>query len=291
MIVANIIWGATPPIMKWALGDISVFTLAFLRYAIPVVLLFLFFRSKLAVKVKDLPIIAVSAFFGITLNIGLYFIGLKYTESINVTIIASSSPIFLILCAMLFLGEHPSKKMLLGNLMGLTGIFLVVIQPLFNHTPSTSFWGNLLILGATFASLINTLISKKIMKSYNAYAVTFWTFLVGAITFIPSFLEDQAKYGIFWQHLDPAGVIGILFGSLVSSLLAWFIFYWGLKYIPASETGVYQYIDPVATLLIAVPLLHEYPTPFFVLGSCLVFLGIYVAEGRVHWHPFHKLLK
>ena len=32
VIAANIIWGATPPIFKWALEEINPFTLAFFRF-------------------------------------------------------------------------------------------------------------------------------------------------------------------------------------------------------------------------------------------------------------------
>ena len=28
---------------------------------------------------------------------------------------------------------------------------------------------------------------------------------------------------------------------------------------------------------------------FFAIGSFLVFLGLYLSEGRIQWHPFHKL--
>src|SRR5690242_9815497 len=130
LIAANIIWGAAPPLMKWALEDVPTFTLAFLRFAIPAVLIALFFSRHLKISWKDLPTIFLAAFFGITVNIVFYFIGIHYTESINVTIIASASPVFLVLGSILFLQERPSRKMLLGNLVGLTGVFLIVAEPL-----------------------------------------------------------------------------------------------------------------------------------------------------------------
>jgi drug/metabolite transporter (DMT)-like permease len=50
-------------------------------------------------------------------------------------------------------------------------------------------------------------------------------------------------------------------------------------------------MDPVVTILIAAPLLGEFPDAIFVFGSVFVLLGILMAEGRFHWHPLHLFLK
>jgi len=84
-------------------------------------------------------------------------------------------------------------------------------------------------------------------------------------------------------------VVGIIFGVFFSSALAYFLFYYGLSKISTQEVGLFTYIDPVVAILIAVPLLGEYPNLYFFLGSILIFGGIFIAENRIHWHPFHKL--
>jgi len=74
-----------------------------------------------------------------------------------------------------------------------------------------------------------------------------------------------------------------------SSAAAYFLYYYGLSKIDAQEVGLFTYIDPIAAVLIAMPLLHEFPSIYYLIGSVLVFGGIYLAEGRVHWHPINKL--
>ena len=64
---------------------------------------------------------------------------------------------------------------------------------------------------------------------------------------------------------------------------------YGMSKIETQEVGVFTYIDPVIAVLIAMPLLGEYPTPTFFIGSLFVFLGIFIAERRLHWHPFHRI--
>jgi drug/metabolite transporter (DMT)-like permease len=67
------------------------------------------------------------------------------------------------------------------------------------------------------------------------------------------------------------------------------LFAYGVRYIRTSEVGIFGYIDPIATVLIAYPLLGEGITISFILGALFVFLGIYLAEGRIHYHPLHLL--
>jgi drug/metabolite transporter (DMT)-like permease len=46
----------------------------------------------------------------------------------------------------------------------------------------------------------------------------------------------------------------------------------------ASHAGLYLYLEPLATLALAVPLLGEPLGPFVVLGGGLVLAGVYVGQ-------------
>ena len=91
------------------------------------------------------------------------------------------------------------------------------------------------------------------------------------------------------SQLNMHGWVGILFGVFLSSALAFGLFMFGISKIRAQEVGIFTYIDPVIAVLLAIPLLGEYPTPIFFIGSLCIFVGIMVAEGRLHWHPLHKI--
>lgn len=287
-ILTSIIWGMGSPIFKWSLTTISPLTLAFFRFFIPVLVMLPFIGHLQRVRMKDIFPFTLLGLFDMTFNIGLYFIGLKYTLSINQPVIACSGPIFVLLGSALFLQDRAKRKVLFGNLIGLTGVLFIVVEPIIGAHNGGSVLGNLLFILATLSASIGTLVSKKLAKRYNAFTLLFWTFVVASISFLPILFEDLSS-GTLWQQINVHSLPAILFGGIISSLFAYWLFYWGLHYIKASETAVFSYIDPVAALLIAAPLLHEYPNPIFIFGSVLVFFGIYIAEGRLHWHPIHKL--
>lgn len=290
MIIASTIWGAGAPLFKWSLQGISPLMLAFCRFLIPTIVLLFFFKKMQRIRLGDAFYLILLGVLNCTFNIGLYFLGLQYAPSINAPVIASAGPIFILLGSAMFLRDRATRKVLFGNFVGLTGVLFIVLQPLLQVHQQYSFLGNFLFILSTISAALGTLVSKRLSKRYNAVTLTFWTFFIAALTLLPIPIDELSQHS-FSFHINLPAVIGILYGGLLSSLSAYFLFYWGLRFIKASETTIFTYIDPVAAIIIAAPLLHEFPDAIFIFGSLLVFLGVYIAEGRLHWHPLHKLLK
>lgn len=174
-------------------------------------------------------------------------------------------------------------------LLSLIGVLIVIIGPTFQTGIDKSVFGNLLLIAATISSIVHTILMKKIAKHYDALTLSFWGFLISSATFLPFMLNEIRNIG-FLTNLGVQGITGILFGALLSSLVAYTFYQYALKYITAGETGIFTYIDPFAAIIIAIPLLHETLTPQYILGAFLVFLGIYISEGRIQYHPI-RLLK
>lgn len=291
LIIANIIWGVASPVFKFALVNIPPFTLAFIRFFLAG-LIFLPLTIKKWQKLTPqqwLEIIYVG-FFGITVNISFFFLGLEKTESINVPVIASSGPIFIYLLSILFLKEKPKLKVLVGMLIALFGVSFIILSPLFLDGKKIvvgAIEGNLFILLATLGTVFQTIVGRNVLRKVNAIQVSTITFLFGSITFLPFIQKEFINWNL--SYLNVAGLTGIVYGVLFSSALAYCLFYYGVSKIKAQEVGIFTYIDPVAAIVVAAPLLHEYPNIYYIIGSLLIFGGIYFAEGRIHWHPFHRI--
>jgi drug/metabolite transporter (DMT)-like permease len=289
-IIANIIWGAAPPIYKWSFADVQPYTLAFIRFIIPTLLIAIFAGRYIKIRLKHLPLLVAVGLCDITFNVGLSFFAITKTESINSPIIGSAGPIFLILGSMFLFREKPTKKLLLGNLIGLTGVLLIVMQPLLQSSHKGAVIGNAILIIATISSTCGTLLSKKARPYYHPLTVLFWSFFIGSLTFLPLFLFEVGRYG-FLPHLTLQGITGIIYATGASSIIGYFFYYWAVKYILASDISVFSYVDPVIAVIIAAPLLHEYPTVIFFLGALMVLMGIFLAEGRIHYHPIQKLFQ
>ncbi|PIY72033.1 hypothetical protein COY87_03050 [Candidatus Roizmanbacteria bacterium CG_4_10_14_0_8_um_filter_33_9] len=294
LMITNLIWGAAAPIFKLALQNIPLFTLAFFRFFFASLFMFpLGWKYWQPITLKQFFSIFLLALFAITVNIGFYFLALPKTVSINAPIIGSAQPIFLYLLSIFILKEKPHKRVLWGIIISFLGVMTIVLSPLFLDGGMTllskekAMEGNLLLIIATLGSVMGVLMLKKMVKTVNHFQITSISFIFGALTFFPLMLPELNTWSL--SQLDYRGLIGIIFGAFFSSTIAYSLFNYGISKINAQEVGIFSYIDPIIAVLLAIPLLHEYPTPFFYIGSIFVFGGILIAEGRIHYHPLHLL--
>ena len=291
LIIANIIWGGAPPIFKFALQNIPPFTLAFIRFFFAgLIFLPLALKNFQKISLRQWFEVFLVGFFGVFVNITFFFLGLKKTESINVPIIASSGPVFIYFFSILFLKEKPKLKVFLGMLFALVGVFLIILSPILLDGKKIylgEIEGNFFIVLATFGSVFSTIIGKDLLKKVNPYFVTAFSFLLSSILFLLFVPKELISWSFY--KLNLAGWVGIIYGIFFASALAYFLYYYGLSKVNAQEVGIFTYINPIVTVIIAFPLLNELPSIYYIVGSFFVFGGIYLAEGRVHWHPVHRL--
>ncbi|MFA4872871.1 MAG: DMT family transporter [Patescibacteria group bacterium] len=291
LIITNIIWGAAAPIFKFALENIPPFTLAFIRFfGAGLIFIPLAIHHWQKINMRQWLEILLVGFFGVTINISFFFLGLPKSTSINVPIIACSGPVFIYLFSIIFLHEKPKFKVLSGMMIALFGVLVVILSPVVSNGGVLNFGrigGNIFFLIATFGTIFQTIFGKDILKKVNPYQVTTISFLFGSLTFLPFAVGELNNWS--FHQLNINGLIGIIFGVFFSSAVAYFLFYYGMSKIKAQEVGLFTYIDPIVAVLIAMPLLGEYPNLYFFIGALLIFGGIFIAEKRIHYHPLGRL--
>ncbi len=290
LILASIIWGAAFPIYKWSLQELPPFTFSFMRFFLGALILLPFVIKELRIARVDYKNLFLLGLFSVTIQIPLLFFGLRLTPSINAPIIIAMGPIILIIASVLFLKEKPKSKVIAGTVISLLGVFAIILRPLLESGFTGGVLGNILIFGATICSVIQVILLKKLLVRNKPLTVIFWAFLIGSLPLIPFVIWESRTFNIV-TDITMKGVVGILYGIYLSTLTAHILLAYGAKYIRAAEIGIFSYVDPIAAVLVAIPLLDEQITFSYLIGSLLVFLGIFIAEGRLHYHPFHRLFK
>jgi len=292
IIASSIIWGAAAPVFKVSLTNIPPFTLAFWRFFLGSVFLTIYLGKNAALPtktLKDLILLIQYAFFGITMNIIFFFLGLRLTHAINAPIIASGQSIFIYLMALFFLHESFSLRKLLGMTIGTAGIIIIVIEPFLTSGRSGSFLGNLFLFIATFSAVLMTIIGKRILGRVNPLPFTLWAFIFGTASFLPLAINEYMSIPHLYQALDIRGYMGIIYGSVFSSAASYALFAWGLSKINVSDVTVFSYIDPVIGTVLSAVFLKEPITAYFIIGGIFIFSGIYLAEGKLHYRRFKDI--
>lgn len=293
LIITNSLWGASAPIYKFALNNIPPFTFLFLRFFFASLIFYPAVRKEhfSAINVKDWMFIILGTIFGFTIQIGLLMMGLEKTESINSSVILIGAPILLFFLSIFFLHEKPHIKILIGILISSVGVLFIIFSPLLKngntHIALGEFQGNLMYVGALIGDVISILLFKEVSKKVHPLTLAFLAFVISAITFIPFMLPEFATWKI--TTLNDRGIIGLVYAIFFSSAIAYYLYFYALQKIDGEEIGIFGYINPVFTVLIAIPLLGEVPSIYFIIGAVLIAIGLVVSEYRNHFHTFqHK---
>jgi len=296
LILANVIWGFASPIFKWSLTNIPPYTLAFWRFFLASIFLGIYL---VATKQFTIPTLNKKHWFklifyaltAITGNIIFFFLGLQKTLAINAPIIGSAQPLLVFLVAPFLLNEKLSKRKVIGMSIGTIGIAAIVLEPIYYHGIDGNFIGNLFLVLATMFAVLGTLTGRKLFHDQNPLVLMFWAFIIGGLSFLPFATYEFGSDPTLYQFIDIKGIIGIIYGSVFSSAIAYSCFAYGLSKISASEASMFTYVDPVAGTILAFFMLHEPITIPFLIGTAFIFIGIFIAERRIHYHPFHRLKK
>ncbi|MCL5432678.1 MAG: DMT family transporter [Patescibacteria group bacterium] len=285
LVLASIIWGATGPVMKLTLESVPIFSLAFIRFFVASLILLPFVFKKLSIRREDLPLLFLSALFGVTFNISFFFWGLTMTSGLNSGIIVASTPILTLLFAAVFLGERISRNMILGCIVGILGIAVIIGKDILKNGITLSPYGDLLILAAVITFIFYEMLSKNLFKRYDPVTITFYSFIIGGLTFLPSLFFEYSINPAWINNLSLSSFFGIAYGIFLSSLAAYLLWQWGLSKSCESCAGFFFYLDPISSTVASVILLSEKITWAFILGSVLIFLGLFIAERR---HPYSR---
>jgi len=287
--LAVIFWGLNVAIMKLTLESIPPFTLATIRFGIAALIVLPFVAKELKIEKKDIPLMFATGFIGITIHIAAFFYGIRETSALNAGLIIGTTPIFTFLFAHIFLKEKLHKNILLAAFLGTVGIAVISASDIINGSGfHFSFNGDLLIIISMLTFVSYEIISKKLFKKYKPLTVTFYSFLIGTLTFLPFAAFEASQTGItYLTYLPTQAIIGVIYGILISSLAAYSLWEWGLSKVQTARVGFFLYLDPIAAILGAVIILGEKITPTFIFGATLIASGVLLSQvhkKHIHTH-------
>jgi drug/metabolite transporter (DMT)-like permease len=297
LLIAHVIWGINFVVAKVTLNEIPVMSLGFLRFFLAALLmipfLFTIEKSKRSLKFKHLLQIFLIGIFLTTFNIAFFYEGIKRTEAIAGSVLMLVTPVISLLGAWIFLREKIYLINFLGILVCLFGTSLVLKLPLIffgNFGGLENLLGNGLLIASAICFVIGSIMSKRLLAVYSPIFLTITMFIVGAITFAGPAAFEYYKDPSWVTKVDILGILGALFIVLLSTVSAFFLLIWGYSKLPVTQANLIQYIEPAVTATFAVAFLNERISYLFIVGTCLVVLGVYwgTLGKQEHHHLPHR---
>jgi drug/metabolite transporter (DMT)-like permease len=205
-----------------------------------------------------------------------FTVGLAYTTSGHSAMILAIGPILVLLLARAMKIEALTTAKIVGMALAFTGAVILAAESGFDLRRSPTLSGDLLTFLGTTCFTFYVVLSKKVAPKYDSIAMNAVNFFASAILLLPLAILRGAH--LDWRSVPWQGWMGLLYMAAISSVAAYTLFYWALRYMEASRVAAVNYFQPIGAILVAAIFLREVPTRHLLLGGVLILLGVYLAE-------------
>ena len=213
----------------------------------------------------------------------MYFLteneSLRFTTATNTSLIVCSCPLFaMLIIALFYRSERFSARQVWGSIVALAGMAAVVLNGHF--VLHLSPLGDTLAFSACLCWALYTLLMKPVMGRYPAMFITRKVFFYGILTILPYyiFVPDMPSWDVLMR---PEVALNLLFLGSVASMLCYLTWSWCMKGLGAVVCTNWVYVNPITTIIAAWLILDEQITVYFLIGSILIIMGMYLSSKKL----------
>ena len=210
----------------------------------------------------------------------LYFLAeneaMNHTTTTNTSLIVCLCPLFAsLLIGLFYKSQRLNRTQIIGTIIAATGLVVVVMNGHF--VLHLSPLGDTLAFIACLCWAVYSLLMIPANSKYDTIFVTRKVFFYGLLSMIPYFIFFP---GLNVQKLfeQPALLWNLLFLGCVASTFCFLTWNWVMKKLGAIIVTNYVYFNPVTTILFAWLLLSEPITGYFIFGTVLILVGMYLSD-------------
>lgn len=219
------------------------------------------------------------AFFGMVLNMLMFFKGLSLSTPINSSVVITLSPVLLLLLSAFFLRERITWIKSIGIGLGLTGALVLILFGAKTQANAPNIpVGNLLFIVNATSYSIYLIMVKPLTLKYSSITLMKFLFLFATIINLPIGLSEFTA--VAWTELEFDTIWKLAFVVLGTTVLTYLFNIYALKQLSPSTIGAFIYLQPVIAVLFAVIIGADSLTPLRVGAAFLIFIGVFLSSHK-----------
>jgi len=256
-------------------------SLAFWRWTVVFLLLFPFFYKPILKKIKAFKGEFLKLFFlGLT-GCGICgafpFIAGQTTTVLNMAVIYTSSPIFIILLSNLIYKEKINLFQVLGLLLCLFGVFSIISKGELSALLNLEFTaGDIWMLGAAISWALYSIYLLNWKSKFDLITRFVLIAMFGSISLFPFYLFEEFQRQS--TSFDLNFLFWVIFAAVSPAIIAFTLYAKVQKYLGASITGFTLYLFTVYGAFYGLVFFGETLEYFHLIGAFLVFIGVYLVK-------------
>jgi drug/metabolite transporter (DMT)-like permease len=287
LIIPPLLWAGNAIVGRMVNQLVPPITLNFLRWACALLIL-LPFAGGIYRRGSGLWThwrrFAILGLLGIGVYNALQYLALQSSTPINVTLVAASMPVWMLLTGALFFGARVTRTQVAGALLSVTGVLIVLGRGDWQHLMAMRLVpGDIFMLLATIAwSVYSWLLTRhdepaKIRADWAA------------------FLLAQVSFGVIWSGLFAAGewtvgthgihlgwplAAAVLYVAVGPAVIAFRCWGTGVQRVGPSIAAFFSNLTPLFAALMSSAFLGEMPHPYHAVAFALIVGGIILSSRR-----------
>lgn len=235
---------------------------------------------------KQMILVLLSGLF-LALHFAAWITSLEYTSVASSVVLVTTTPLWVSLFSPVILGERPTRAVVAGMAVALTGGVMVGLSeacafgpggltcPSFSEfVQGSAFAGNLLALAGALMASAYLMVGRWLRPSLSLVPYITAVYSVAAVVLlVMAVVSDQPLVGF-----SPAVYLAFFALAVGPQLLGHTALNYGLRYLSAAYVSVALLGEPIGTVILAYLVLNEAPTILEVVGGLIILSGILLAS-------------
>lgn len=278
MSLHTLISAGTYIVAKGAINEFAPLVFAFYRFifaalalAVIAVARGVFFKFER----RHWPKLILLGILAVPINQCLFLYGLQFTLPTHPALLFATTPVWVYLFSIWKKEERMTTGKTTGILVALIGVISFFAEK--GVSMKTDYLlGDGIILVAVLAWAAYTVVGRSLVREKGAFAVTSSTLILGTIIYFP--LGFYLALTFDYSAISWVGWSGVAYTALLTSVLAYTIWQWGIKHMEPSRTAIFMNMQPIVTALLAYYLLDERLSAGSVVFGAVILLGVFLVQ-------------
>lgn len=263
------VWGISFVSTKVVLNELSPVTIALFRQLIaiiPLLLLMKWNKESFKLDKGEFKTFLIASVFGIVLYFLFENTGLTLTSASNASMLVAAIPVFALIAESFVKKARMELPSLICILCSILGVYFVIFEHGVFDFSSSSFIGNLFVLGAMASWIVYTFISTRLGQKYSSIKMTAVQTFMSIPLFVPFAVSEIKELKV----PSLTALLNLLFLGIFCSALAYVFYLYGMQKLGPVLPSAFLNLTPVVTVLAGMLFLSEALTLFQFIGAVLI---------------------
>jgi drug/metabolite transporter (DMT)-like permease len=207
----------------------------------------------------------------------VFFVNALVRTSIaNTAIMIASTPVWLAILGQLKGTEHFTRRAWAGVVLSILGVVLVLFGGGRDAAPH-SWVGDLLAMGGVASWCTYTVLLRPYTQDTPPVPLHALTLVGGAVPLLLLAARDLVQ--VPYASVSVGGWLALAYGALMAIVLAYLLWYRGVRLIGPTRTAMFANLQPIVALVVAAAMLGEFPTVAQGAGCALTVGGLLLTRS------------